>query len=249
MVHVALVLERLELHGLTCSPKKCSFGQTELRYLGHSIAKEFNEPQVQHVEAILQATPPQGKRGLQQFLGICNWVREYIPDFSEAISPLTDLLKKNKKWTWTQDADNAFQKVKNLFNSDLRLARPDPQLTLKLQVNVSDKGMGAVLYQTPLDESNRAISYASAKFSDTEKRYPPMEQECHALVWAIRHFRPFLEENKFQVNAHPNVLNWLGTTKETKPKFGTWITFLEKFDFDLPYTQSEIRPSAKMRKT
>lgn len=123
--------------------------------------------------------------------------------------------------------------MKDLFKTDLGLARPDPELTLKLQVNLSEKGMGAVLYQAPTYGSNRTISYTSAKFSDTEKRYPPMEQECHALVWAVRRFRPFLEESKFQEKTHPNVLHWLGTTKETKPKFRTWITFLEKFDYDL----------------
>lgn len=233
LYHLALIFERLQLHGLTCVIKKCTFGQTELRYLGHTISSEYNEPQEQHVEAILQATPPQGKRGLQQFLGICNWVREYVPDFAELTAPLTNLLQKNRKWAWTEEANIAFERVKELFKSDLRLARPDPQLKLQLQISLSENGMGAVLCQTTSDDHQQVISYASAKFNDVERRYPTMEKEGHALVWAIRHYRPLLEEKEFLVKSHPNVLKWLTNIKETKNKFGNWLTFLEKFKFTI----------------
>lgn len=68
LYHLALIFERLQLHDLTCSLKKCAFGQRELRYLGHSVSSDHNEPQEQHVEAITQAAPPHGKRDFSNSL-------------------------------------------------------------------------------------------------------------------------------------------------------------------------------------
>lgn len=158
-------------------------------------------------------------------------MREYVPNFADLTSPLTDLLKKNRKWIWTEETNSAFEKIKDLFKTDLRLARPDPQLMLQFQTSLSDNGMGAFLFQTYPDGQNQVISYASVKFRDVEKRYPLMEKEGLCLVWATRHFRPFLEEREFLVKSHPNVSKWLSNTKETKTKFGNWTTFLEKFKF------------------
>lgn len=58
-----------------------------------------------------------------------------------------------------------------------------------------------------------------------------MQKECHALVWALEYYRPFLEEKKFKVQTHP--LKWIMETKETKTKFVNWITFLEKFKTEI----------------
>lgn len=98
--HLHLELERLQMHGLACSIDKCSFGQMELRYLGYSVSTNFNEPQECHIQAILQESSPESRRELQQFLGICTWLRDYVPDFSIVSAPLTNLLEKNTgRWT------------------------------------------------------------------------------------------------------------------------------------------------------
>lgn len=117
MLHLSLVLERLEIHYLTCSVDKCSFGQTEQRYFGHFVSSDDNVPQEGHIEAVLQAGPPQSKRGLQQFLEICNWIRKYVPNFLETAVLLTELLK-SKRWNLIEEADKAFLKVKEHFRGD-----------------------------------------------------------------------------------------------------------------------------------
>lgn len=64
LLHLRLLLERLEIHNLACAIDKCTFGQSKLMYLGHCVSSEYNEPQEAHVEAILQTTPLQGRREL-----------------------------------------------------------------------------------------------------------------------------------------------------------------------------------------
>ena len=74
LVQLGLVLEKLEFYGLTCNPKKCYFGRKKLDYLGHVVTTEQNQPQPEHVSAILEASPPKNRKELRKFLGICGWL-------------------------------------------------------------------------------------------------------------------------------------------------------------------------------
>ena len=119
LVQLGLVLEKLEFYGFTCNPKKCYFGQKKLDYLGHVVTTDGNQPQPEHVRAILEASPPETRKELRKFLGICGWLRKYVPRFAETAADLTDLLNTNKKYQWTLNSQAAFEKIKRLMNQPL----------------------------------------------------------------------------------------------------------------------------------
>lgn len=85
------------------------------------------------------------------------------------------------------------------------------------------------------DDSRNVISYASAKFSFTEKRYSKLEQECHAVEWSLKHFRPQSEAAPFHLHTDEKALKWLKNSKENTPKFGRWARFLDEFRFTVHF--------------
>jgi hypothetical protein len=56
--------------------------------------------------------------------------------------------------------------------------------------------MGTIFYQLDNEGFRRVISYASAKFSPAEAKYHSNEQECLAVVWALRKYQPLLEDGR-----------------------------------------------------
>ena len=94
--HLALIFERLQLHGLTVAMDKSKFGVTELIYLGHKTTPSGNQPLPEHISKIQALEAPKTRRQLQALLGTCGWLREYIPRYSEITAPLTDLVGKSK---------------------------------------------------------------------------------------------------------------------------------------------------------
>ncbi|XP_033228813.1 uncharacterized protein LOC117180422 [Belonocnema kinseyi] len=182
--------------------------QTTLPYLGHMVSTEGNSAQTGHVEAIRSAAPPRTRKEMRSFLGICNWVKEYITNSSIILAPLSDMLSTKRPYKMTPENRQHFENAKAAFQKPITLSRPDPELRFVLQTDASARGMGAVLMQDESDGKWRIISFASAKFSPTEARYHCNEQECLAIVWAIKsRFSRTVEHVPGKKNELPDALS------------------------------------------
>lgn len=173
---------------------------------------------------------------------------EYVPNYSILTAPLTGLLTPKKSYKWTPEHQTSFEKVKEAFRSPTPLSRPDPELTFILQTDASALGMGAVLYQEDSTGKRHVISYASAKFSSTEARYHCNEQECLAVIWAIKKYRPYLDK-PFIIRTDSKTLTWLDRMKDTKDKLTRWHLLLSEFSFviqHVPGKENEL-PDALSR--
>lgn len=170
--HIALVLERIQLFGLTCTPAKCRFGQSSLPYLGNVVTSNVNQAQPRHIDAIQNALTPENRKQLASFLSTCNWLMEYVKRYSDLTAPLTSLLSIKRPYKWTPEHQKAFEAFKDAFKKPQALSRPDPHLTFILQIQTSPIGIGAVLCQETSTGERKVIPYASGKFSDVEYRSP-----------------------------------------------------------------------------
>ncbi|CAB0030668.1 unnamed protein product [Trichogramma brassicae] len=168
----------------------------------------------------------------------CNWLHEYIKDLAIALAPLTELLKK-KTLKWTEEAQTAFEDIKKKFTGPLKLSRPSAGKRFILQTDASSLGMGAVLYQEKENQERSIIAYASAKFSEAERRYHCNEQECLAIIWAIKRFRHYLEDAPFTLRTDSKTLTWLHRFKETRDKLLRWSLLLQEFQFKIEHCPAQ----------
>lgn len=235
LYHLRLVFERLREHRLYLSSNKCVFGKTSLEYLGHEIHPDITTPQERHLTAIKEHPKPHNRKALRQYLGVCNWVRNYIPRFAETAAPLTDLLSVKKPFKWTAAASQAMNEIRKILSHPVQLHRPDGTLPFTLQTDACGIGLAAVLYQVDPAGERRIISYASARLSPTEQRYHVNEQECLALVWAVKQYRPLLEGRSFTVKTDSTALTWLHRFKDERAKLMRWALLLQEFDMTIEH--------------
>lgn len=238
LYHLRLILERLRLHGLRASAEKCHIGMDNLDYLGFRIEGDSVVPQQKHLKQIADFRIPKNRKQLQAFLGTCGWLREHIPRYSDITAPLTEMLKgKSTKLVWTEAEDAAFEMTKQAVAKAQSLNRPDFSKQFILQTDASQEGMAAVLFQEPEAGRKNIISFASAKFKPNERRLHVNEQECLALVWAINHFRHYLEDSPFIVRTDSKCLTWLEKFKDTKAKLTRWALQLQEYSFTLEHVR------------
>jgi hypothetical protein len=80
--HVKFVLERLRKAGLQAAIHKCEFHVKTTRYLGFIITLEGIKVDPAKIDIILKWMTPRTVRGVQLFLGFCNFYRKFIQEYS-----------------------------------------------------------------------------------------------------------------------------------------------------------------------
>jgi len=100
--------ERLRRANLKLQPDKCEFLRKEVNYLGHIIGEDGVKPDPQKIDAVKNFSRPGNAKAIKQFLGLAGYYRRFIPSFFKIARPLTDLLKKDRKFEWTDTQELAF---------------------------------------------------------------------------------------------------------------------------------------------
>ena len=85
------------------------------------------------------------------FLGFGNFYRQFIKGFSKLARPLNNLLKKDRKFEWTEDCQQAFDDLKKRFTEEPVLAMLDQTRPFQIKTDASKYATGAVLTQTDIN--------------------------------------------------------------------------------------------------
>lgn len=173
-----------------------------MQQLGFCIGQGCNWAIADKVAALKKASAPWTKKEFQQFLGLANYYRCFVPQFSTLTAPLMDLLqvwgKGMKEVVWSEKAQTAFQCLKNALCANTILNTLLPNLPFALCTDASDVGLGAVVAQnTPKGE--QPISFLSCKLTKAEKKDAVMKKEALAIQWAVEELKYYLWGQPFTV--------------------------------------------------
>ena len=94
--HLRVVLEKLRAHKLYAKFSKCEFWLEKVVFLGHVLTAEgvAVDP-----EAVSNWQQPTNVSEIRSFLRLAGYYRRFIEGFSKIVRPMTELLKKDKKFT------------------------------------------------------------------------------------------------------------------------------------------------------
>ena len=104
---------------------------------------------------------------------------------------MTDLLKSDVVWSWDKAQQASFDKTKELLTMIPMLSYYDSTKPTVVSADASNLGIGAVLMQST-DRVLKPIAFSSRKLTTAEQRYPQIEKEMLAGVWACEKFRRYL---------------------------------------------------------
>ena len=85
-----------------------------------------------------------------------------------------------------------------------------------MYTDASGNGLGAVLSQKLDTGLEYVVAYASRSMNKAEQNYGITDQECLAVVWAVRYFHHYLSSQSFTIITDHSALKWLQTSKIPK---------------------------------
>lgn len=142
-----LVLKALDDAGFTLNLKKCKFLQTEIEYLGRVVSKDGIRPGNAKVEALTHAPIPKNIKQVRQLMGLAGYFRKYVPEFATKTACITDLLRKDIHFLWSEECEKSRKYLIEKLTSHPLLVVFDPDRETKLHTDASSLGFGVILFQ------------------------------------------------------------------------------------------------------
>ncbi|XP_063920701.1 uncharacterized protein LOC135135549 [Zophobas morio] len=235
------VFDRLRLNNLKLQPDKCEFLHKEISYLGHVITENGVKPNPEKICAISDYPRPTNTKTIKQFLGLLGYYRKFIKNFAAIAKPLTSLLKKDIAFVWGPEQELSFTTFKQVLTNEPILQYPDFSKSFTLTTDSSNFAIGAVLSQGDRD---LPVAYTSRTLNKAECNYNTTEKELLAIVYAVKHFRPYLYGQKFKIVTDHRPLTWLFNCRDPSSRLVRWRLLLNEYEYEICYKPGKINSNA-----
>ncbi|XP_052566467.1 uncharacterized protein K02A2.6-like [Culex pipiens pallens] len=237
------LLQRLKEYGFHVKAEKCSFFQLQIRYLGHIVDSRGIRPDPEKLRTIAAIPAPTNVSELRSFLGAVNFYGRFVRNLHELRRPMDQLLKKDTKWRWTSECQQAFEKFKEVLQSSLLLTHYNPKLPIIVAADASSTGIGAVILHQFPDGSLKAVQHASRSLTPAERNYGQPEKEALALVYAVTKFHKYLLGRPFTLQTdHKPLLSIFGSKKgiplHTANRLQRWPLTMLNYDFEIQHVST-----------
>jgi hypothetical protein len=161
LVHLEKLFKKVHEITMKIHPKKCEFVVTSIVYLRHRILPNGIMAHWAKVISILEMPNPTDVHTLRSFIELCNYYKIYVQDFSSIAHPLYALLKKDVAWTWSEEAQEAFNTLKEELSEFPILRRRDFSKVFILHTYWNALGISAILGQLDEEGKEYVITYTS----------------------------------------------------------------------------------------
>ena len=230
LVSLQRFFERIRQFRLRLNPKKCTFGVTSEKLLGHIVSECGIEVDQEKIKAILDMPAPRNEKEIRGFLGRLQYISRFIARLTDICEPIFHLLRKNQPTVLNNDCQRAFEKIKECLLSPPVLVPPTPGRPLLLYFSVSDIALGCMLAQLDDSGKERAIYYLSKRILEYDYKYIMIECLCLALIWAIRRLRHYVTEYSILLVSRLDPLRYLFDRPVLTGRLMRWLVLLIEFD-------------------
>ena len=237
--HLGLVFNKLRESNLYCEKKKVDLYSTKMDCLGHVIDNRGIHADPDKMTKVHEWPTPKDKLGVQQFLGLIQYLAHFMLDVSAWTGPLAVLASGNRPFLWNPMHQVCFDNIKALAVKTPILKPVDARKIDPIWVicDASVTGVGAVLGQGPEWRTCRPAGFMSKKFTTAQWCYRVFEMETMAILEALLKWEDKLIGNRVNVVTDHQTLEFFQTQRRLSNRQMRWMEYLSRFDFKIIYVR------------
>uniref|UniRef100_H2ZZI7 Gypsy retrotransposon integrase-like protein 1 n=1 Tax=Latimeria chalumnae TaxID=7897 RepID=H2ZZI7_LATCH len=196
IIHLKALLTALTEAGLKLTPDKAQLCQQQVSFLSITRTPSGRAIDQHKLSVILSLPLPTDVTSLRSFLGMCNFMRLFVFNFSSICKPLYALLRADSPFLWTEEHTTAVTTLKQALTSAPVLSAPNYSIPFRLFIANSFASLAAVLAQS--DSAWHPLAFASRLTTPVEQKYTPCELTLLTSHWALQHFLYLTGTNKLK---------------------------------------------------
>ena len=215
---------------------KCKLGMSEVEYVGRTISKDGLRMSEKQIQGVNDFPKPVNNTQLRSFLGFINYFRDYVPNHSNVVSPLTQMINhsaaKKTAVQWTPEGTVAFYKIKQLIPISPKLYFIHDTAPIVLMTDASDYGVGGYLHQT-VDGVQQLVALVSKAFTVTQLKWTVIQKEAYAIYHCCTHLDKILRDRHFVIETDHKNLMFLKT--DSNAMVIRWWMAMQELDFEIKF--------------
>jgi hypothetical protein len=238
-----VLFEIITRANLSLRRDKCEFAKDEIEFLGFIVNGSTVRPTPENVEKVKQFPVPKTRRQLQRFLGVANFNRKFIPNYSEVVKELSSLTSSKVKYEWGAEQQAAFNDIKERLSLAPSLYLADWNKEFHIETDASNVAVGGVLFQVDDKGARFPLAYFSKTLNKSEQGWSATEKEFFGIIAASRKWTPYCYNHvTFHTDHLP--LRYIRNQKDPRGKLARWILELENLDYTIEYIKGKDNTEA-----
>ena len=227
----------LPSHDIYLKLEKYVWKVRKIRFLEVVIGPSRIEIEKEKVDGVLSWPEPKNVKDIRKFLGLANYYRRFIKDFTQVARPMHMLTRKDMKQQQGAEQQQAFDKLKHIFTTKPVLVVPDLDKEFRVEADVSNYATGRVLSIKCSNEMWRSVAFILKSLSNTERNYKIHDKEMLAVVRYLEAWRHFLEGAvvKFKIWTDHKNLEYFMKAQKLNWRQARQALYLSRFNLTLKH--------------
>ncbi|GJR02724.1 reverse transcriptase domain-containing protein [Tanacetum coccineum] len=225
--------KRLRNINMKLNSKKCSFEMEEGQFLGHIVSKRGIKANPKKIQALTSLKQPKTMKEVQILNGKLAALNRFLSKSAEKSLPFFKTLKgclEKTNFTWTREADKAFEEIKMYIEKLHTLMAPKVGEGVIVYLAASKECITAI-QMSERGKDQRPIYIISIVLQGAKLNYPTMQKLVLALIHAARRLKRYFQAYKITILTNKPIRLLLLKPKKSR-RVARWVIELGEHEIE-----------------